>query len=263
MITTKKPQLKRGLILLILFSMHLSVKAQSFQKLDPYSSFAISVQGLAYLKGDYTRTEGNYPIKSNYLYSWQAGVRYTILGSSSPWGLSTGFYIGWPPVYSHTVTIKKEDLFTPSTDDAVLLIKTSSTYSVVIPLTVEYKRKIVTNHYAAISAGVQGMWLGIGQASSSYVMVDEDAEREVFVVEASNEEPGYYYSTLLGVGDYFTSQAGLFYIGLEYSKSFQTLMSGRYKFANLKVSPDTKGTYKLDGDYLALTLRYSWKRKER
>src|SRR5690606_18680714 len=77
-----------------------STKSQHYDKFDRFSSFAISLQGVTYLKGDYNRVEGDYSIKSKLLYSGQLGIKYNLLSASKAWGLYTGVSIGLPPVYS-------------------------------------------------------------------------------------------------------------------------------------------------------------------
>src|SRR5690606_18842201 len=122
---------------------------------DRFSSFAISLQGVTYLKGDYNRVEGDYSIKSKLLYSGQLGIKYNLLSASKAWGLYTGVSIGLPPVYSYKLAIKQEDLYTSGTDDAILSDATYSTFSLMIPLAAEYKYKLRENNFLSVSMGLQ------------------------------------------------------------------------------------------------------------
>ncbi len=247
----------------LLFILSKLAISQSYPVLNEYKSLGLSVQSMSYTKGVFTRTEGNQEIQSNGLYTGAIGFRYSILANQQKWGVQTGAFIAMPPTYSYGWVIEPKDKYTTSNSATIFSETFYNDYSLTIPLEIEYKRQILTNHYWATSVGGQCVLSTNGTATTTYSIVDDTFDRQVFGFTAYNREPRPYFMGTIGIGDYYVSKFGLWHFRLTYSKTFATQYYGNYVFGNLRSSPETRGTYKMSGDYLALAVDYRWKKWEK
>lgn len=250
-------------IFVFLVFISIPARSQTYPILNEYKSFGISVQGMSYTKGVFTRTEGNHDIQSNSLYTGAVGFRYSIFPNDQKWGLQTGAFIAMPPTYSYGWVIEPKDKYTTSNSSTVFSETFYNDYSLTIPLEVEYKRQIFTNHYLSTTVGGQCVLSTNGTATTTYSIVDDTSDRQVFGFTAYNREPRPYFMGTIGIGDYYVSKFGLWHFRLTYSKTFATQYYGNYVFGNLRSSPETRGTYKMSGDYVALAVDYRWKKRKK
>lgn len=216
-----------------------------------YSRAAISPR-----YGDYTFT--NKPIPS-----YCFGVMYTF-HPEQKWSFSTGLLVNNESTLNLSLRIKKMDLFPSSVEDLVYGDLIHVTYSISTPLLLEYNTRLGNKTRLTISTGLKAMFFAPHLVDYIYEINNAEMteSREVFGLRISSQDCFFHGSYVAAIGPSCSTSWGLLKVNLMYVINFQNTFEGEYQFANLLSSPDSRGYYKLSGNYIGLLFSVNLKKRK-
>jgi|AntRauTorcE11898_2_1112593.scaffolds.fasta_scaffold00333_2 hypothetical protein len=117
---------------------------------------------------------------------------------------------------------------------------------------------------ANLRVGLKAMYFPHGGLSlgASYTNADNTDTREMFGLYADSPRNSWQGSFVVGTGMHRMEKFGLLKAQLFYVMNFQNTMKGEYLYGNLLQSDDSRGYYKLSGNYVGLLFSYSFKKKK-
>ena len=258
------PMNRTPLFLFAFLGMALSAYSQPFTGFQPFRSFNLVLNAQMYRPGEYLRQSGSQDMEVRWMPSGQVGVQFHILNRARSWELNTGLMVGAPPIYWHRFTLPEDQLDYNFDSDLLHYESAYSISSLSIPLQTRFKFRPKKMGVLTAGAGLQVMFLAAGVASTSMSIGNESGtqQKTLFYMEVENPLPNHYWSGNLELGHYFINRWGLFHLTLQYHRSFNDLFAGEFRFQNLTNTADTYGQYRLRGNFLAVGLSYTWRRKE-
>ena len=105
--------------------------------------------------------------------------------------------------------------------------------------------------------------LGEIRFTQSFVSEELSERREVFGIKAFSPSNAFQGSFIMGAGFSYALKKILLNIDFIYVANFQNVLEGEYQFANLVVSPDTRGSYTLSGNYIGLLVTLNLARPQK
>ena len=231
-----------------------------------YRKWGFSIIPVLYNKGKTTKDYGFLDLKTKRMYSFQIGVERHFWNTKK-WGASVGFKVGLLPYSNHSFYLKAEDIPNDFGEYEESTITEFSQPYIIIPINVEYKKKIAKKSYFNMSIGVN-MNIGISSRDESVTrfISEELGEvieiREVFAHYLFTPE-GVQYSATFSAGVYFVLKKCLIRTNILYNKNFKNVWRGEYQFGNLLVSEPTRGDYTVSGDYFGLSTTVFFKKRNK
>ena len=255
-----------NIVLLISFILVSSslIKAQNvdIQNFERYKNYGFFITPIVFKKAALQKSYGSNeltPLSYNTI-ALEFGFKKHFFKEKT-WSFITGITLKPIPFFNLLISLKKEDIiFDTSFDEK--LNDTFGHFYPSIPLLIEHKMQIAKNTYFNFETGFSIFYIDNGNIYTSFEFANDEQIREVFGVYAVTQENTIQASFIISPGFYFTKKNYLFQINLKYNKNFQNVLEGEYLFDNLLVSPRTRGSYKISGDYIGLSTTVYFKKKK-
>jgi len=91
---------------------------------------------------------------------------------------------------------------------------------------------------------------------------EHNESREIFGLKLNSQDFFFYGSYTAGFGVSHMTGWSLLKVNVIYVVNFQNTIEGEYQFANLLSSPDSRGYYKLSGNYIGLLFSVNLKKRQ-
>ena len=237
---------------------------KEYPALKNYSKFSIVAGPVMYDRATLIKKYGDYTFENLPVFSFNAGFGYDF-HPDKKWAVTTGLITALEPSYRFRLKVKKEDLFTSWADEDLVDINTMySICSFSAPLLIRFNLQTNKNSFVNFRTGIKVMYFPEGEAEFTYLISSEDQmeTREIFGLRASSPEQKYHGSFVIGTGYAIATKKLLLKSNLMYVMNFQNLMEGEYLFGNLEQSGNSRGSYKLSGNYLGLLFSVGFKKKQ-
>lgn len=230
-----------------------------YDGLSGFSNWSFIAGPVLYKKAEIRPQYGNLTFKNKPILGFNAGILYGF-NSDRLWSFQTGLIIAKEPVYSVEYEIKNYDLFESYTEDLTFSYKSYTIYTFSSPLILSLNLQTSKNTFASLLVGSKIMYFPYGEAGMVYSISDEELSerREVFGLKLESQKNAFQGSFVLGTGFSYALQKILLKANIIYVFNLQNTIEGEYQFANLFTSADTRGDYKLSGNYLGLLFSISF-----
>lgn len=251
------------LTIIVLQTVHAQFNKE-YPTLKNYGKFSFVAGPVVYDRATLIKKYGNYTFENLPIFSFNAGFEYDF-HPDKKWAVTTGFYTVLEPICRIRLHIKEADLFANWVEED--LVEVYSQYSMCsfsTPLLIRYNLQTGKNTFVNFSTGIKGMYFPEGDAELTQSMTCEDQmeTREIFGLRARSPEQEYHGSFVIGTGYAIATKKLLLKSNLLYVMNFQNLMKGEYLYGNLEQSGDSRGSYKLSGNYLGLLFSVGFKKKQ-
>ena len=226
-----------------------------------YGKWAVTLKPLLYQKARINRDYGTKTLKSKSLYSANIGLEY-IFTPTNTFSLRTGLNVGFEPGYHISYYMADMDIY-PQYKGRHSTFYGYTIESLSVPIMIEYKRRVGRNVFFNFSPGLRIMYYPPGGTvfSVTYHSKDRKNTRTVFDMSLLSPDVDFHYSVALSSGLYFLFEKLLLKVNLVYNNKFRYQLRGRYRFANMFVTPPSGGSYELSGDYIGLDLSFRLKKQ--
>lgn len=231
-----------------------SQNCSDFPELERYHNFGISVGGRMYKKAEKIIQYGNYKSHPLNPITYSFGLDYEFF-TSNKWSARTGLNFATVPFENEDFIFLNKDVYTGSERDLVLPDRSFSHLCFSIPLTIQYKLKLFNKNYLSLNAG--GIVLYMPPSGSEYTIIallNEDLSAEVYKSNLNSTGRYFHGGITTGCSYYLDLNKVLLEFKFTYVAMFQNLFEGEYQYGNLLVSPPTRGTFKISGDYLEFSV---------
>jgi len=132
------------------------------------------------------------------------------------------------------------------------------------PLWLEYNVHFRKKTNLILSTGLKAMFFPYGSADMVTRIFNEEhnESREIFGLKLNSQDFFFYGSYTAGFGVSHMTGWSLLKVNVIYVVNFQNTFEGEYQFANLLSSPDSRGYYKLSGNYIGLLFSVNLKKRQ-
>jgi len=230
-----------------------------FQK----KKWSLSIGYNIFEKGEITKQNGDYHITNHVLNSYSIGAEYDIFPHKKT-SIILGVLLSGEPAYKISYTINKNDIYSHFTDDLDNQEKGNAivpSYS--IPILSRLNLKLSENTFLNGVLGIRVKYLAYGIIENSNIIWNENKteSREVFSLNLSSNKKIIQGGLIFGTGVSFELKKFTLQPNLRYFINFNDTFSGEYKFGNLLTSSPSKGSYKLTGNHISISLSIGLKQK--
>ena len=238
-----------------------SQKCPNFPELDRYYNFSISVGGRLYKKVEKIRSYGDYSSHPLNPITYSFGLGYELF-TPNKWSVKIGLNFARVPYECEDITILHKDVHSISYKDIVDPFREFSPILVSLPLTIQYKFKLFTHNYFSFNTGGMALFMpSTAYESRVRALIDEEVIAEVYGSRLFSTGSYFHGGFTTGCSYYLDLKKVLFEFRLTYTAMFQNLLEGEYQYGNLLVSAPTRGTFKVSGDYLELSITTHFPKK--
>lgn len=225
--------------------------------------WSLSIGYNIFEKGEVTKQNGDYHITNHLLNSYSVGAEYDIFPHKK-FSISLGVSLSGEPAYNISYMINKNDLYSHFTEDLLNQEKGNAivpSYS--IPVLSRLNLKLTENTFLNGVLGFRVKYLAYGIIESSNVIWNENQteSREIFSFNLDSSKKTIQGGLIFGTGLSFELKKITLQPNLRYFLNFNDTFSGEYKFGNLFTSSPSKGSYKLTGNHLRISLSIGLKQK--
>lgn len=243
-----------GLILTIAFPNATHGQQQGrYPVLKKYRKLGFIVGPALYDKGVLEPQYGNYSFENHRMPGFNAGLEYNFFPDRRL-SLVTGLFFALEPVFKASYKIDRYDLFPEFKDDLTNKTTMYGFYSISSPVLLQLNIQTSNKIYLSFFSGLKAMYFPEGEAEMIQAISSEELSehREIFGIKAESPEKQYFVSFVMGVGGAYALKNILLTTRLLYVLNFKNTISGEYLYSNLLTSPDSRGDYKLSGNYFGL-----------
>jgi hypothetical protein len=265
MVSTKK---NKKFPMLLLGSIGLfcafAAKAQYAPEWDDYKRWGLHINKVWYLTAKADKKYGVYDIDTKIMPGINFGFEYFIKQGGT-WSYFTGIDMDFLPFYSYEynksipnadMPIFMQDQFPDGYDKSSSSVKDINSHNVLaIPIGVMVNKVISHKFSTCLSASVNTKIMFSGNWSFAEGFGDLQSNKSVnlsSIKAQTNPHTFLYPCANLSAGINYMTKYSLIRLSLKLQKSFIPFFEGEYRFMNLAQSPDTYGTYKVQGDYFGL-----------
>ena len=236
---------------------------REFHQLEKYRKWAFVAGPSLYNRAAISPRYGDYTFTNKPIPSYCFGVMYTF-HPEQKWSFSTGLLVNNEPVYRISIKIKKSDLYPHYREDYESEEWMYAIYTFSFPLWLEYNVHLRKKTNLILSTGLKAMFFPYGSADMVTRIFNEEhnESREIFGLKLNSQDFFFYGSYTAGFGVSHMTGWSLLKVNVIYVVNFQNTFEGEYQFANLLSSPDSRGYYKLSGNYIGLLFSVNLKKKE-
>lgn len=263
-ILSPKLKIMVGLILTIIFPLFAPAQQSvDFPALSKYRNWSVFVGPVRYDRATITPKYGDYTFDNKPILGFNAGFEYDFYPDKK-WSFVTGLYTAIEPVYNLEFTIKGMDIYSEFDQNYTSHINMYSLVTFSSPALFKLNIQTSKKSFASFLAGLRVMYFPHGSADMVYAFTSEELSEttEVFGLRLESPENSFQGSFVIGTGFAYALDRVLLRTNIVYVMNFQNIMAGEYQFANMLVSPDTRGKYELSGNYLGLMFGISLKKRE-
>ncbi len=232
---------------------------RTYDRLSNYSNWSFAAGPVLYKRAEIRPQYGNLTFKNKPMLGFNAGILYGF-NSNKLWSFQTGLLVAKEPIYSIAYEIKKYDLYETYSDDLNYSHSSYAIFSFSAPLLLFLNLQTTKNTFASLLVGFKTMYFSHGHAGFVFSISDEELSdrREIFGLKLESQKNALQGSFVLGTAFSYALQKILLKTNIFYVFNFQNTITGEYQFANLFTSADTRGDYKLSGNYLGLLFSISF-----
>lgn len=231
-----------------------SQNCSDFPELGRYHNFGISVGGRMYKKAEKIIQYGNYKSHPLNPITYSFGLDYEFF-TSNKWSAKTGLICSKVPYENEDFIILQKDVYSGFERDIFNPIRSFSDLNLSIPLTIQYKLKLFNKNYISFNAGGIVMYLlPTDYQCTVNALIYEDISAEVYESYLNSTGRYFHGGITTGCSYYLDLNKVLLEFKFTYVAMFQNLFEGEYQYGNLLVSPPTRGTFKISGDYLEFSV---------
>lgn len=234
-----------------------SVIARTKSDLQQYRRWSVHFNNYMNLPGRNILETGKYNFQSLPMYSYMAGFEY-IIKYKKDWNLFAGMKINFAPNLGYKLFLPERELYQFKSDlDSDISKAKSRTPFLYLPIGVNYK---FNNNEKMSFILKTGGAISISSAqfehnTSVTPQIPGGYGYSVFYLESTNNAWRMLIpSVFVSAGVILPTKIAEFSLTLNINKSIVPLMKGSYRIYNLQESPETKGTYKLNDDFIGLDL---------
>lgn len=239
-----------------------SQNCSDIPELAKYHNFSISIGGRMYEKAEKKITYGNYSSHPLNPITYSFGFGYEFF-TSNKWSAKTELIFTTVPYENENITILQKDVHSIFTRDIVNPIREFSHLCFSIPLTIRYKLKLFNKNYLSFNAGGMALFMLPSRYGSTVTaFVAEDIIAEVYASRLYSAGNYFHGGFTTGCSYYLDLNKVLLEFRFTYTSMFQNIFEGEYQYANLLVSPSTRGTFKVSGDYLEFSVSTHFLKKK-
>ncbi|RDI05474.1 hypothetical protein [Flavobacterium sp. AG291] len=246
------------------FSFATYSQSNDFPDFREYQKVGLFISPVLYSKAKVTRDYGDYILNNKKTANINFGFDY-LIRPEHKWAFKTGLHLDMVPMYNFSATIKEGDLW-PEYNNFEIAAIDRYKFNFTIPLLVQIKKQMGYNLYFNLETGFNMMLMQKGGYSYSAAFSNEDMSetREVFAMYADTNGPLIVYPNLVvSPGFYFALSGVLLQTNVIYQKPLIGFFEGEYQFGNLLQSGNTRGDYKMSGEYIGLQFTVHLKKKHR
>lgn len=235
-----------------------------YKDLIKYKKWGIIAGPVLYIPAEAILLEGNYTFDNKIMWGFNAGVEYDF-APEKRWSLVSGLYLSYEPACHISVKINQEDMPTDYPSDYKDDFKAYAFYSFSLPVLARLNIQVGENTYASIHGGIRMLYFPRGEYEMTLQVSDQGLDPiDVFNLKVSSQENILQGSFIIGTGLSVALNKMLLKSKIMYVIYFQDVMSGDYRYYNLKSSPPSYGLYQMSGNYFGLMFSISQvKRKEK
>lgn len=247
----------------LLYSIQLRSQLSEFPDFNDYSKVGFSIRPVLYSKAIIKNNYGDYKLTSQKTPSINFGFDY-LIHPERAWAYKTGLHLDIVPLFNYNFTIREGDV-SPEYNNNEVVVKMSPKLNFTVPALVQFKKQMAYNLYFNLETGLNIMLMEKGTIESSNTFISEGSkEQTIFAIHADTKSPLVVYpNVIISPGFYFAFNGILIQGNVIYQKPLIAFFEGEYAFDNLKVSQPTKGTYKINGEYLGLQFSVHLKRNKK
>ncbi|HKK11094.1 MAG TPA: hypothetical protein VJ939_09665, partial [Bacteroidales bacterium] len=243
----------------------LTVNSQTspdYPMMNKYRQWSFVAGASLYNKGKAIQQYGNYTIETLPMMSYNAGFEYDF-HPDRQWSFISGMYVALEPGYNVEYSINEEDMF-PQFGAETERYHAYGITTFSFPFLVSLKKQVHKKMLANLRVGLKAMYFPPGglYLGVSYHNEDDTDVREMFGLYADSPRNSWQGSFVVGTGMHLMEKYGLLKAQLFYVMNFQNTMKGEYLYGNLLQSGDSRGYYKLSGNYVGLLFSYSFKKRK-
>jgi hypothetical protein len=264
---TKKIMLSM-ILSIICYQVSIAQEQKTYSVLSKYSKWSFVVGPSLYNKAKLTPQYGNDIPKSKRMPNIHFGITYDF-HPDKKWSFVTGLLVAKEPIYSVEYEFNTYDLYEEYREEPIYMdkFKSYALYTFSFPILLRFNLQISKNKFLAFQIGLKAIYFPPGEEDLIVAFSSEELmeTREVFGLKLESPTNSMQGSFVIGAGFSWAMKKILFKTDFIYVMNFQNTISGEYQYANLLVSPDSRGYYDLSGNYLGLLFSVNLKKgkKER
>lgn len=264
MLIKKHKILKVSFVLTFILSLTmLGQEANTFKVFDNYRSYSFEVTPVFFQKASVKRYYGTYELNNHSDFNLQYSIK-KYFRKEKEWSYFAGLSLNITPSANYSFILKSYDIPFEEDDYFTPFVKEGHRYLSFL-LGVENKMQISNKIFFNSNLSININYLQHGSIYSSYHISDEETQttRENFALWISTQDNEIQGSASISAGFYFPLKYFLLKTDIVYNKTFQNVFEGEYQFGNLFISEPTKGAYKASGDYIGLSIAFSFKKSKK
>lgn len=233
---------------------------RTYDRLSNFSNWSFVAGPVLFKKAEIRPQYSNFTFKNKPIQGFNAGILYSF-NSDKLWSFQTGLLVAKEPIYLFTYKIKTYESYESYPENLLDSYNSYSTLSFSSPLLLSLNLQTSKNTFASLLVGSKIMYFPYAQTEYiNTAIIDEQSSehKEIFVLRLKSQKNAFQGSFVLGTGFSYALKKILLKTNIFYVFNFQNTIIGEYQFTNLSTSADTKGDYKLSGNYLGLLLSISF-----
>lgn len=254
-----------GILLTIALSKGvLAQRGNHYPQLAKFSNWSLVAGPVLYNSAKLTPQYGDYTFDNLPILGFNAGLMYNF-HPEKKWSFITGLTVAIEPVHNIKYTFKEHDIYSQYGGDYTDKMKVYSIVSFSTPLLISLNLRLGNKTYGHLLTGLKAMYFPHGTQYSSILFTSDDGTetREMFGLKLESPKNYVQGSFVVGTGCSYLFSSVLLKAHLIYVMNFQNTIQGEYLFGNLLTSDDSRGYYKLSGNYLGLLFSVSLKKKKK
>ena len=235
---------------------------EGYPELKKYSNFGFTFGGALFANPKIVPITGQYTLKPIPIPSYSFGISINI-PIKFPWSIETGIFMMNEPSIFSKLFIPNEELVGMGTFDFEDKTKMYSLYSPSIPLLLKYQIKMSEKSIINLQSGLKVMYvIPNSSAEAATIIISDTSRYTLFSIYTETPEQYLFGSFIYGIGYSYAFKYCLITASLNHTINFKNLNKGFYIISNLINSSNSKGEYKLSGDYFSLNFNFQFLTKK-